>query len=139
MERISGSHGPFWQGASVLVVDDEPASRLAIRRMLEAEDFHVEEAEDGEAGLKLIQERGEAFDLVLTDLSMPGIDGRQVSETLARYRPNVAILGMSGNPDQVPRIGPADIPFRVMLKPFTPDDLARLVTTTLMRGCVPAR
>ena len=134
MDRVSGSHGPFWQGASVLVVDDEPLSRQTIRRMLEAENFHVEEAEDGEAGLKLIQERGEAFDLVLTDLSMPGIDGRQVSETLARYRPNVAILGMSGNPDQVPRIGPSDIPFRVMLKPFSADDLYHAVRDAITRS-----
>ena len=76
--------------------------------MLDAENFHVEEAEDGESALALIQARSEPFDLVLTDLSMPGIDGRQLSETLARYRPSVAILGMSGNPDTVPHIGPSD-------------------------------
>ena len=47
------------------------------RRTLEAEGFHVEEAQDGESALKLIQARAEPFDLVLTDLSMPQIDGRQ--------------------------------------------------------------
>jgi DNA-binding NarL/FixJ family response regulator len=64
---------------------------------------------------------------VLTDLSMPVIDGRQVSETLARYRPSVAVLCMSANPDAVPRIGLTDIPIRVMLKPFTADDLYHAV------------
>lgn len=134
MDAGTAPHGPIWHGATVLVVDDEPTSRELIRRMLEAENFHVEEAEDGESGLKLIQARAEPFELVLTDLSMPGIDGRQLSETLARYRPSVAILGMSGNPDKVPRIGPADIPFRVMLKPFTTDDLYHAVRDAITRS-----
>jgi two-component system, cell cycle sensor histidine kinase and response regulator CckA len=117
------SHGPIWYGANVLVVDNESVMRMLVRRRLEAEDFHVEEAEDGEAALALIQARPAPFDLVLTDLSMPGIDGRQLSETLAQYRPNVAVLCMSANPDAVPHIGPSDTPVRVMLKPFTADDL----------------
>ena len=102
--------------------------------MLEAESFHVEEAEDGESALAIIQARPEPFDLVLTDLSMPGIDGRQLSEILARYRPSVAILGMSGNPDTVPHISPSDVPFRVMLKPFTTDDIYHAVRDAITRN-----
>jgi FixJ family two-component response regulator len=71
---------------------------------------------------------------VLTDLSMPGIDGRQVSETLARYRPSVAVLCMSGNPDAVPHIGPGDTPVRVMLKPFTAEDLFHAVRDAITRA-----
>jgi len=134
MGGVTAPLGPIWHGATVLVVDDEPMSRALIRRMLEAENFHVEEAEDGESALALIQARSEPFDLVLTDLSMPGIDGRQLSETLARYRPSVAILGMSGNPDTVPHIGPSDIPFRVMLKPFTTDDIYHAVRDAITRN-----
>jgi CheY-like chemotaxis protein len=118
----------------VLVVEDEPESRALIRRMLEGENFIVEEAGDGESALARVQERSEPFDLVLTDLSMPGIDGRQLSETLARYRPSVAILGMSGNPDAVPHIGPSDIPFRVMLNPFTAEDLSHAVRDAISRS-----
>lgn len=77
----------------------EPPIRRMLRRILEAENFHVEEAQDGESALRLIQGRKEPFDLVLTDLSMPEIDGRQISETLTRYRPSVAILCMSSDPD----------------------------------------
>jgi DNA-binding response OmpR family regulator len=127
------SHGPIWHGATVLVVDNEPVMRSLVRRTLEAENFHVEVAKDGEAALKLIQNREEPFDLVLTDLSMPGIDGRQVSETLARYRPSVAVLCMSANPDAVPRIGPSDVPVRVMLKPFTAEDLYHAVRDAITR------
>src|SRR5512133_2578851 len=107
-------HEPIWHGAAVLVVDNEPSVRQLVGRILEAEGFQVELAASGEEALALVQARTEPFDLVLTDLSMPGIDGRQVSETLARYRPSVAVLCMSANPDAVPHIGPDDMPVRVM-------------------------
>jgi CheY-like chemotaxis protein len=127
-------HGPTRHESAVLVVDNEPVMRRFVRRSLEAKHFHVEEAKDGESALALIQARAEPFDLVLTDLSMPGIDGRQVSETLARYRPSVAVLCMSGNPDAVPHIGPGDTPVRVMLKPFTAEDLYHAVRDAITRA-----
>jgi DNA-binding response OmpR family regulator len=118
----------------VLVVDDEASVRRILRRMLEAEKFHVEEAPDGEAALKLVQARTEPFDLVLTDLSMPLIDGRQVSETVRRYRPSVAVLCMSSDPDAVPYIESSDVPVRVMLKPFTAEDLYHAVRDAITRA-----
>lgn len=127
-------HGPIWHGASVLLVDDEASLRGVLRRMLEAEQFHVEEATDGEAALRLIQARTEPFDLVLTDLSMPLIDGRQVSETLKLYRPTVAVLGMSADPDAVPYIESSDTPVRVILKPFTAEDLYHAVRDAITRA-----
>jgi DNA-binding response OmpR family regulator len=127
-------HGPIWYGATVLVVDDDLSVRGILRRMLEAEGFHVEEAPDGESALRLIQARTEPFDLVLTDLSMPRIDGRQVSETVRRYRPSVAVLCMSGDPDAVPYIESSDTPVRVLLKPFTADDLNHAVRDAITRA-----
>jgi DNA-binding response OmpR family regulator len=127
-------HAPIWRGASVLVVDDEPSMRRILRRTLEAENFHVEEASDGEAALRLIQSRTDTFDLVLTDLSMPLIDGRRVSETLMRYRPSVAVLCMSADPDAVPYIESSDAPVRVMLKPFTSEDLYHAVRDAITRA-----
>jgi DNA-binding response OmpR family regulator len=127
-------HGPTRHESTVLVVDNEAVMRRFVRRSLEAKHFHVEEARDGESALALIQARAEPFDLVLTDLSMPGIDGRQVSETLARYRPSVAVLCMSGNPDAVPHVSPGDTPVRVMLKPFTAEDLYHAVRDAITRA-----
>ena len=127
-------HGPIWHGATVLVVDNDPVVLKLVHRRLEAEGFHVEFAPSGEAALSLIQSREEPFDLVLTDLSMPGIDGRQVSETLSRYRPNVAVLCMSANPDAVPHIGPDDNPVRVMLKPFSAEDLYHAIRDAITRS-----
>ena len=51
MDAAATPHGPIWQGATVLVVDDEPSIRQIVRRTLEAEGFHVEEAPDGAAAL----------------------------------------------------------------------------------------
>jgi DNA-binding response OmpR family regulator len=120
--------------ATVLVVDDEVSIRQLLRRTLEAERFHVDQAPDGESALRLIQARAEPFDLVLTDLSMPRIDGRQVSETVRRYRPSVAVLCMSGDPDAVPYIESSDTPVRVLLKPFTADDLYHAVRDAITRA-----
>jgi DNA-binding NtrC family response regulator len=131
---LTAPHGPIWHGATVLVVDDEKSMRQLIRRMLQAEHFQVEEAEDGESALRLIQARTEPFDLVLTDLAMPLIDGRQISETLARYRPSVAVLCMSADPDAVPYIESSHVPVRVMLKPFTADDLYHAVRDAITRA-----
>jgi DNA-binding response OmpR family regulator len=118
----------------VLVVDDEPSMRRIVRRTLEAEHFQVEEAPDGESALRLIQARTELFDLVLTDLAMPLIDGRRVSETLTRFRPSVAVLCMSAVPDAVPYIEYSDVPVRVILKPFTPDNLFHAVRDAITRA-----
>jgi DNA-binding response OmpR family regulator len=117
-----------------LVVDDDVQVRGLTCRMLEEQGFHVEEASDGETALRLIQARAEPFDLVLTDLSMPRIDGRQVSETVRRYRPSVAVLCMSADPDAVPYIESSDTPVRVLLKPFTPDDLYHAVRDAISRA-----
>jgi two-component system cell cycle sensor histidine kinase/response regulator CckA len=116
------------------VVDDEPSLRRIVRRTLEAKSFQIEEAPDGESALKLIQARPEGFDLVLSDLSMPFIDGRRLSETLTRYRPDVALLCMSADPDAVPRIESSDTPIRVVLKPFTPEDLYLAVQDAITRA-----
>jgi DNA-binding NtrC family response regulator len=133
-EEFGTPHGPIWSGATVLVVDNETSMRRVLRRRLEVEGFHVEEAEDGESALRHIQARIEPLDLVLTDLSMPLIDGRQVSETLARFRPNVAVLCMSADPDAVPYIESAHTPVRVMLKPFSADDLYHAVRDAITRS-----
>ncbi len=106
-----------------MIVDDEPPIRQMIRRKLEAEGFQVEEAEDGESALRLIQSRIKPFDLVLTDLTLPEIDGRQVVETLRRHRPGVALICMSAYPQALPPIDPSDTPVPLLVKPFSAEDL----------------
>ena len=117
-----------------MVVDGNLKIRQLTRRTLEEQGFHVEEASDGECALRLIQVRPEPFDLVLTDLSMPRIDGRRLSETVRRYRPSVAVLCMSADPDAVPYIESSDTPVRVLLKPFAADDLYHAVRDAISRA-----
>src|SRR5690349_5230736 len=82
--------------ATALVVDDEPMVRHLVRRILEPEICRVMDVEDGETALRLIQHRADSIDVVLTDLSMPGIDGFDVVEVLALHHPTLPVLCMSG-------------------------------------------
>jgi DNA-binding NtrC family response regulator len=80
----------------VLVVDDESMMRTLVRRMLEPGTYSVVEAEDGESALRLIERGDPTIDIVLTDLVMPGIDGFDIIAVLARYRPDLPVVCMSG-------------------------------------------
>jgi DNA-binding response OmpR family regulator len=124
-------HAPLWQGASVLVVDDEAPIRHIVRRALELQAFSVEEAEDGEFALALVQAREDPFDLVLTDLKMPRIDGRQVAEVIALYQPSTAIVCMSADPAGVALIHESDVDVPMLRKPFTVPELCGAVRKTL--------
>jgi CheY-like chemotaxis protein len=67
---------------TVLVVDDEPEIRLIVEIQLKAAGYHVLDAENGEAALELLLSDGAPVDVVLLDLSMPRISGREVLERL---------------------------------------------------------
>jgi DNA-binding NtrC family response regulator len=82
--------------ATALIIDDEGMVRRLVRRMLEPEVCQVLEAGDGEAGLRLIERCSDVIDVVLTDLLMPGIDGYDVVDVLATYRPELPVACMSG-------------------------------------------
>ena len=111
--------------ATALVVDDEPMVRHLVRRILEPEICGVLEVEDGETALRLIQRRADSIDVVLTDLSMPGIDGFTVVEVLAQHPPTLPVLCMSGYLSQLKGVSRPDVPF--VQKPFTPEVLCEAV------------
>jgi len=115
-------------GPTVLLVEDEDALRSSIRRLLQAEGYTVLEAQNGATALRLL-EGPAASDvaLVLTDLRMPVMDGRQLAAALARVRPNVPIVFMSGYTAQLMdmRLISPDLPF--LAKPFRNDELLAAV------------
>ena len=80
----------------VLVVDDEPRLRAALRRRLTHAGYEVVEAEDGQQALERFREQPEAFDCVLLDLSMPALSGEEVHAELVGIRPEVPVVAMSG-------------------------------------------
>lgn len=120
---------------TVLVVDDETAIRRVVRRALERDGAEVLEAEGGETALALLQGDADQVDLVITDLTMPGIGGLAVAEVLSVFRPELRVIAMSGNP-------PAPSPDRrlpLLLKPFTLAELLvaiHLVQSRARRGCI---
>jgi two-component system, cell cycle sensor histidine kinase and response regulator CckA len=126
-----GSAHPPPRSASaptVLLVEDEDALRAAIRRLLQAEGYRVLEAENGAAALRLL-ERAAALEvaLVLTDLRMPVMDGRQLAAALARVRPNVPIVFMSGYTTQLMDMRLVSPNLAFLPKPFRNDELLAAV------------
>lgn len=80
--------------ARILIVDDDELVRKTVREILERADYEVEEAHDGEAGLK--QAVLSKPDLIVTDILMPNQDGIELILQLRRVRPEAKILAMSG-------------------------------------------
>jgi PAS domain S-box-containing protein len=108
-------------GETVLLVEDETAVRSSTRRLLERHGYAVLEARHGADALRLVEETAREVDLVLTDLVMPEMGGRELVERLRGRRPGLKVLVMSGYtektiaPDGVlpPRTGFVEKPFPV--------------------------
>jgi CheY-like chemotaxis protein len=110
-------------GKTVLVVDDHDATRQTIARMLEAGGFSVRQASSGtEALQRLATERNE-IDLVLSDVTMPGMSGIDLSYQIREQYPTVPVAIVSGDVSELERsiIGRAAVPF--IKKPFHAESL----------------
>lgn len=80
----------------ILVVDDEEGIRTLVRKILDRQGFAVSEAESGDAALQLLEREEAAFDLLITDMMMPGLDGRTLAGRVSQKRPGIRILFISG-------------------------------------------
>ena len=119
------------RGRSVLLVEDEAAVRKLARFTLEGQSYTVSESPDGETALKMLAIIRPP-DLLVTDLSMPGMDGRQLAARVRLVCPGVVFVFVSGYaPDSAKLDG---VPGAVFLsKPFTPDDLLRAAARAIRR------
>jgi two-component system, cell cycle sensor histidine kinase and response regulator CckA len=123
----------------VLVVEDEAAVRQLVRRSLEAVGLTVLEAENGNQALEVVAQRRERPKLVLTDVIMPGLNGRELSERLARSLPGLPVLFMSGytGDDVLARsLLPDEAAF--IQKPFAPEELVARVRAMLAQSATRA-
>ena len=118
--------------AHILLVDDEETVRVALKRGLELDGHLVTLGRDGAEGLeRLTQSRG-AFDLLLTDIRMPIMDGIALALAAKRDFPALIILLMTGYADQRERArGLEAIVTEVLTKPFSLADLRATVTRVL--------
>ena len=92
---------------TVLIVDDEPLVRRAVRGILERGGYKVLESVDGIDGLETFTQKRESIDLVLLDQSMPGLSGDQVLVKLMELAPQVPVVLLSGLPGPAARFGHA--------------------------------
>jgi signal transduction histidine kinase len=125
--------GPARAGReTILVVEDEETVRRLARRALEQEGYAVHEAKDGSEALELIGDPARKIDLVLCDVVMPNMSGRELGDRIGRIHPGTPVLYMSGyTGHDVTHRGliPPDVPF--IQKPFTPDGLGERVREML--------
>jgi two-component system cell cycle sensor histidine kinase/response regulator CckA len=121
------------QSGRLLLVEDEDSLRKLARLTLENQGYEVLEAPDGEAALHQIEMQPDlTFEVLVTDLVMPGMDGRELAERLLTRYPHLAIVFMSGYvPEEVQLDTFAGAVF--LPKPFTPSDLSRAVWTARQR------
>jgi CheY-like chemotaxis protein len=117
---------------TILVVEDEAAVRRMAARALSAQGYAVLEAENGAEALDLLGRAKGPIDLVLTDVVMPMVNGRELGERLAVERPGLRILFMSGyTDDDIVRRGLLRPGSPFLQKPFMPGDLSRKVREVL--------
>jgi two-component system cell cycle sensor histidine kinase/response regulator CckA len=116
----------------ILLVEDEVAVRRFVRSMLEKQGYTVVDAIDPEDALRLMRDRGQAFDLMLTDVIMPRINGPDLAAQVEAVRPGLPVLYMSGYTDRAIRLQDrlgGDTHF--IQKPFTPGALGQKLRTLL--------
>ncbi|MFO0749285.1 MAG: response regulator [Myxococcota bacterium] len=123
----------------VLVVEDEGVVRTIVSRALREKGFQVVAAVDGVDALAQLERHDGRFDLVLSDVVMPRMAGRELGEAVRARYPNLPIVFMSGyTGDDVVRRGLLEPDALFIQKPFTPQALAERLRAVLDRGRNPA-
>jgi PAS domain S-box-containing protein len=121
-------------GETVLVVDDEPVVRMLIADALKDRGYHVIEAEEGAAGLKVLRSNAKVH-LLITDLVLPGgVNGRQLADEARVVRPGLRVLFITGYAENA-LIGNGQLEpgMQVITKPFAMDALVKRITDALAR------
>jgi len=134
--QVAAAAGPPPRGTeTVLLVEDEPALRVLVEEILTKGGYHVLQNEKPEDALALAASHGGAIDLVLTDVIMPNMSGRQMADALRLARPSIRVLFMSGyTDDAISHHGILEPGTHFLEKPFTADGLLRKIREVLEAG-----
>ncbi len=117
---------------TILLVEDEPGVRKLVRKMLVQQGYEVLEASSGSDALRLAQEYHGEIAMLLTDIVMPQMSGRELAERLSTLRPGLKVLYMTGyTEDAIVRHGMTTSGVVCLQKPFGPESLARKVREVL--------
>jgi len=119
-------------GETILLVDDEETVRRFSSRVLEKHGFTVLTASGGPDALAVAEQHGRPLDLLLTDVMMPGMNGRELAESLLALRPSLRVLFISGYAEDVLVSDVGLVPGAAFLgKPFKPKALLSKVREVL--------
>lgn len=127
MHPMPGAQTPAVRpGCRILVVDDERVVRRALQRILERDGCVVTLAECGQEAIDLYATRAKDFDVVVLDLMMPDVDGREVLRRMQELNPDVrAILSSGFTAESDPSLTVAGT--WLLQKPYTPDQVRAVV------------
>jgi len=115
----------------ILVIDDETEVREVIKDMLTYHGWHVLLAKDGDEGVETLRRHGDAIDLVILDMTMPGKSGLETFRELVAVRPDLKVIVASGySLEQTPRCGDLE-PLAFLSKPFAMDELVETIRSAL--------
>jgi PAS domain S-box-containing protein len=117
---------------TVLLVEDEESVRELVRETLKTRGYTVIEASDGIAGMRVSEEYQGNIEILITDVVMPGMSGRELAKRVAAARPNIRVLYLSGyTEDAIIHEGALEPGTGFLQKPFTLQVLARKVREVL--------
>ncbi len=116
---------------TILVVDDAEEIRKMVCAMLLQSGYRALEASDGSEALRTLEQDGEQVNLVVTDLVMPEMNGRELAQRISEIRPGLPIIFMSGYSDQPITHGVSAKDSLFLAKPFTPTKLMEQVRQAL--------
>jgi len=121
------------QGETILVIEDDPVVRGLIVELLDELGYHAIEAKDGPSALALLQAEGR-IDLLVTDIGLPGLNGRQVADAARVKRPDLRVLFMTGYAENATLAnGFLEYGMEMITKPFPMDVLAQRLTKMMGR------
>lgn len=122
---------------TLLLVEDEAMVRALARRILESQGYRVLEAKDGAEALEIAAEHGDSIDLLITDVIMPGMGGKQLAEILRSHRAEMQVLYVSGyTDDTIVEQGMLSPGVAFLQKPFTHESLSAKVRAVLNQRAV---
>ena len=125
------------QGKLILIVDDAEDVGTTTRRSLERKGYRCVVVTSGAAALELVRAWAEPMDLVISDVVMPEMNGRELADQLERLRPGLPVLFVSGYTEEdIVRSGMVEEGRPFLPKPFTPDEIAATVGGILARRTV---
>ncbi len=127
----------FYGSETILLVEDEDIVRGLTREILSEAGYHVLDAKGGNEALRLCRDYSGPIELLLTDVVMPGMSGKEVADRLHELRPSARVLFMSGYTDEaIVRHGVLDANVEFIQKPFTWAKLGKKVRDVLDRTAV---